>query len=300
MIFISSISNNFFSPIGGVALSYYLNDKKRRRDHIYPFPSVTGKVFATEIVTPGQLKPGIPTYTLADVAAHNSTEKGIWVTYKNGVYNITDYVRQHPGGKKILMAAGKSLEPFWNIYSVHKSNEVFEIMESFRIGNVTEIDKETVNLDAKDPYKNDPERSSLLIPSSKKPFNAEPPSQLLVDNFITPAHLFFVRNHLPVPLLDEMKHTLEADLGFSKACLTVADLKKKFRKKSTTAVTQCAGNRRSEMVDIKPVRGLNWGNAAISNAKWSGVSLNDFLLAHKVDIDQVENDNHVIFRAFNP
>jgi sulfite oxidase len=33
-------------------------------------------------------------------------ENRIWVSYKNGVYDITDFIPLHPGADKILMAAG--------------------------------------------------------------------------------------------------------------------------------------------------------------------------------------------------
>lgn len=52
-------------------------------------------------------------------------------------------------------------------------------------------------------YEKDPERSVALVVNSEKPFNAEPPLSILVDNFITPNSIFFVRNHLPVPEVDE-------------------------------------------------------------------------------------------------
>ena len=32
--------------------------------------------------------------------------KRIWMSYRNGVYDITDYVERHPGGNIILKAAG--------------------------------------------------------------------------------------------------------------------------------------------------------------------------------------------------
>jgi len=50
------------------------------------------------------------------------------------VYDITDFVEEHPGGDKILMAAGGSLEPFWLLYAVHKNPEVLALLEQFRIG----------------------------------------------------------------------------------------------------------------------------------------------------------------------
>lgn len=59
--------------------------------------------------------------------------------------------------------------------------------------------------------------------------------------------------------------------------LLLQDLKTKFPKHSVTATMQCAGNRRSEMNQIKMVKGLNWGAAAISTAEWTGVLLKDVL-----------------------
>lgn len=35
-----------------------------------------------------------------------------------------------------MMAVGGSLEPFWEMYGVHKTVHVLEILETLRIGNV--------------------------------------------------------------------------------------------------------------------------------------------------------------------
>ena len=40
-------------------------------------------------------------YKRGEVAAHNSPATGIWVTYQNGVYDITEFVKIHPGKIKI-------------------------------------------------------------------------------------------------------------------------------------------------------------------------------------------------------
>lgn len=61
-------------------------------------------------------------------------ENRIWVTYKKGVYDITDFVDEHPGGNQILMAAGNSVEPFWILYRVHVNPHVLEVLEKYRIG----------------------------------------------------------------------------------------------------------------------------------------------------------------------
>ena len=37
-------------------------------------------------------------YTYEDVLKHNTLEKGVWVTYKDKVYDITPFINMHPGG----------------------------------------------------------------------------------------------------------------------------------------------------------------------------------------------------------
>jgi len=62
------------------------------------------------------------TYTAAQVASHN-TEKDAWVIINNKVYDVTNFLSQHPGGKNILLKhAGsditKQFEKFHNAAEV--------------------------------------------------------------------------------------------------------------------------------------------------------------------------------------
>lgn len=116
-------------------------------------------------------------------------EKGVWVTYKQGVYDITKFVSEHPGGDQILLAAGSSVEPFWLLYAVHKNPHVLEILEKMRIGNLSLEDSKEAIKDMSDPYYNDPLRHAVLKPATVKPFNAEPPPDLLVKSFLTPKYV---------------------------------------------------------------------------------------------------------------
>lgn len=59
--------------------------------------------------------------------------------------------------------------------------------------------------DEDDPYRNDPKRHPALLVNSQKPFNAETPTELILDNFFTPNDLFFVRSHMPVPDVNFIK-----------------------------------------------------------------------------------------------
>lgn len=77
--------------------------------------------------------PAFPVYTQDEVTSHRTLEDGIWVTYKGGVYDITEFVAMHPGGDKILLAAGGALEPFWALYAVHNSEHVLEILSEYKV-----------------------------------------------------------------------------------------------------------------------------------------------------------------------
>ena len=62
----------------------------------------------------------LPTYSLSQVANYNGQEsptnphKRIWMSYGGLVYDVTEFIANHPGGsEKILMAAGGAIEPYW-------------------------------------------------------------------------------------------------------------------------------------------------------------------------------------------
>lgn len=247
----------------------------------------------------GREKTGLPTYTAEEVAGHDTREKRIWVCYKSGVYDITNFVSKHPGGDKILMAAGGSLEPFWELFAVHKSVQVLKMLEEYRIGNLRAEDRGLDIQNMEDPFSQDPRRHPILKPRSVKPFNAEPPMELLVENFVTPNEIFFVRNHLPVPDVDPQEYELEiCGRGIKTIYLKLEDIKTKFKKHTITSTIQCAGNRRSELNSVKEVKGLNWGSAAISNAEWSGARLIDVLKYAGVDLED-SKIQHVQFEGLD-
>jgi sulfite oxidase len=59
----------------------------------------------------------LPTYTMAQVSKNNGEgpEKRVWMTYGGCVYDVTDFIANHPGGsQKILLAAGGPIEPHWH------------------------------------------------------------------------------------------------------------------------------------------------------------------------------------------
>ncbi|KDO25847.1 hypothetical protein SPRG_08791 [Saprolegnia parasitica CBS 223.65] len=280
------------SGLGLLGLSYMLSDATHLE------AALAKDEDDAPAIVPGLYKEEFPTYSLADVATHVSAKTGgIWVVYKHGVYDATDFISAHPGGTKLLLAAGKSIEPFWQIYAAHNHGDVHKILESLRVGNLAEADVKALEDERKKkfgdgPYANDPMRHPAMKVNSHQPFNGEPPAELLMQSFITPNDLFFVRNHLPVPDVDAATHKLElfspglrTDDGQDRIALSIEDLKTKFKEHQIVTTIQCAGNRRAEMSHIKQVNGLSWDTTALSTAKWTGVLLSDVLAYYGVSDD---------------
>ncbi|KAI6243775.1 Cytochrome b5 and Oxidoreductase and Moybdenum cofactor oxidoreductase domain containing protein [Aphelenchoides fujianensis] len=185
---------------------------------------------------------------------------------------------------------------------MRSTNEVREILETLRIGNVNAEDfkklQEEQKKDEKDPFNNDPRRHPALIVNSERPFNAETPPSFILDNFRTPNDIFFVRNHMPVPEVKEEEHVVVVEgEGIRRPIrLSVEQLKMDYEPHSIVAVVQCAGNRRNDMNDHKKVNGLMWTGTAISNAKWTGARLRDILLTAGIN-PKDPNIKHVQFEG---
>lgn len=141
---------------------------------------------------------------------------------------------------------------------------------------------------ATDPFGKDPARHPSFIVRSAKPYNGEPPATLLTDSYITPTDLLFVRNHLPVPDIQEKDYSLQIlrPDGSTAAVFTLEQLRA-FPQTSVVSALTCAGNRRGDMNAAKAVRGLAWGVGAMGNTEWRGPRLRDVLLAAGVKEEEV-------------
>ena len=82
-----SISFNFFCFFEAVSYQLYHSrvqcEEKKETDET--------------VSEPGAVRSGLPTYTMKNLKEHGANAKSIWVCYKNGVYDITDFVMSHPG-----------------------------------------------------------------------------------------------------------------------------------------------------------------------------------------------------------
>lgn len=247
---------------------------------------------------------GLPRYRLTEVKEHGPKSERPWVVYEDKVYDITDWVPAHPGGEVILRAAGGSIEPYWDIFSIHKSSYVRDILEQYLVGIVHADDLENgrpLQAHIKDPFIADPVRDARLVKLTEKPCNAETPGEELAASFLTPNEVFYVRHHMWVPVIDEAEaenHSITVELpdGGSKT-YSIQDLKARFKQHTVTAVLQCSGNRRNDMTRYaKKTNGLQWTVGAISCAKWEGVRLRDVLADAGLSLeDPGEDAQHIQF-----
>lgn len=271
----------------------------------------------TQTSTGGEINPGIvnaslPEYSWAEVQKHDSLQNGVWVTYKDGVYDVTKFVPAHPGQEKILMAAGNMIDGFWKFYGMHHTQDVYALLENYRIGNLVESDRGKWK-DVSGPYTEDPnDRDSRLIVHSKTPFIAECPNEYLTKSYYTPNELFYVRNHSPVPKVDPEIYELQiGGLGFDSDSdddeeegddfsLSLGKLKE-FPKAELDSVIQCGGNRRAELAVQKAIRGSKWKIGALCNAKWGGARLVDVLEAAGITEEKARElgAKHVHFEAMD-
>lgn len=224
------------------------------------------------------------------------------MTYKDGVYDITDFIAQHPGGAaKIMLAAGGSVEPFWGLYQQHQKPEIRDILSKYRIGTLKGAPKASTAV-PQNPYKDEPSRHPALLVRSQKPFNGETPPELLSAAPITPVDVFYVRHHLPVPTVAADNYSIKVEgAGLRSLQLSLPELQQKFKKVELPATLECAGNRRAEMKALPApgggghtIKGLDWDAGAIGTAVWGGVKLRDVLQAAGLQLDD-PNVAHIHF-----
>lgn len=246
----------------------------------------------------------LPCYKLAEIAKHTTKKDRIWVTYQHGVYDVTDYLTKHPGGDtNILKEAGRSLDPVFRVWKMHYSQHVLNLLEKYRIGNICHEDLEQSKQYPEPPdlYADEPPRSCNQVPLSFKPFNSGPTPKLLIDNFVTPSESCYIRNHLPVPNVSPDEWQVEVSIKGKEGGplnLSFKDLKS-MPMRRVMVTTQCAGNRRDEMMKERPIKALLMKETMISNSIWTGVPLRDILLKAGLTDDDAAKYKHVIFEGYD-
>jgi sulfite oxidase len=79
---------------------------------------------------------GEPRYSAAEVRERDGVDgRRLWVTFRGGVHDVTQFVKEHPGGQYLHQAAGGDVEPFWRVWSYHLvSQKAAAALEATRIG----------------------------------------------------------------------------------------------------------------------------------------------------------------------
>ena len=237
-------------------------------------------------------------FKLDEIRQHGPDSDRPWIMKGTKVYDITDWIESHPGGKVILRAAGSAVEPYWDIFTIHKKEDVYQILEQYLIGHVDPcdlVDGEVPKGSIEDPFAADPVRDPSLVTLTDKPCNAEAPLSGLTS-FITKTALFYIRHHFWVPSIKEESYRMVIDIGdgSDEKTYTLDDLRTKFPQHTITATLQCSGNRRAHMNvgSGRDTSGLKWGAGAISNAEWRGPLLRDVLRDAGLDVDQPPEELH--------
>lgn len=77
----------------------------------------------------------LQTFTLAQVREHNSKEDA-WIVIDGGVYDITPYVTEHPGGVKAILrnAGGDATKGF---RGPQHPARVFDMIDDYKVGTLS-------------------------------------------------------------------------------------------------------------------------------------------------------------------
>lgn len=126
-----------------------------------------------------------------------------------------------------------------------------------------------------------------LIVLNDRPVNAETPAHLLDDD-VTPAKHFFVRNNgiMPHnPNASSWTLTIEGESAKQSRTFTLDELKDEFTHYTYQLTLECGGNGRAEFSPA--ATGNQWTTGAVGCPRWTGVRLKDVLQAVGVAEDAV-------------
>jgi sulfite oxidase len=251
-------------------------------------------------------------YTPDQVAERNGIgdQKDVWVSFQGKVYDITDFVAQHPGGSIIRDAAGGPLENYWAYWAYHSLlDRPMNFLKKYEIGLLLADDDDDdgdgeVVQSLKDirqemqlkeirqeMYAGDPNRQESIehgqIALCYQPWCSEIAPQQQ-ETLYTRNQVFYVRNHAPVPDLakEDYSITVSSQLpNYSevKQTIRLENLSSRYSVVTVPSILQCAGNRSADLMAVAPTAfaGTPFSNiqaGLMGNAEWKGVKLADVLL----------------------
>ena len=128
--------------------------------------------------------------------------------------------------------------------------------------------------------------SAGLIIRQKEPVNLETPLDQVVDSYLTPTELFYIRSHFPAPKLAPDSYRLRIDGAVRNPFSLSYQQLRSMPSETWVATLECAGN--SRVFLVPQVAGAQWELGAVGNAEWTGVSLADLLERAGLEDDACE------------
>ncbi len=114
------------------------------------------------------------------------------------------------------------------------------------------------------------ENTARLIVRQDDPENLESPC-LVFDSFLTPADLFYVRNHFEIPEFDLAAWRLKIEGAVERSVDFGYEELLAMPSRTVVATVECAGNGRTFLPEEST--GLQWALGAVGTAEWTGVPL---------------------------
>jgi nitrate reductase (NAD(P)H) len=144
------------------------------------------------------------------------------------------------------------------------------------------IPKEVLSVDKDTPDYHVPRDSRLIRLTGVHPFNSEAPlTELYNQGFLTSPELFYVRNHGPVPRVQEEdipKWELRIEgLVENPLVLNFKQILQDFDQFTLPVTLVCAGNRRKEQNQVRKSKGFSWGPAGVSTALFTGPLMSEVI-----------------------
>lgn len=91
---------------------------------------------ASKFVSNVTVSSSTPAYKLTDVAKHN-TNTDCWTAVAGKVYNVTEFIPSHPGGRAILKSCGKDGTEMFQGEMEHAEQNAQGVLDSYFIGTLS-------------------------------------------------------------------------------------------------------------------------------------------------------------------
>ena len=107
-------------------------------------------------------------FKLSEVALRNGKDTNeVWIVMRDSVYNVTEYLEHHPGGKALVMEfAGKDATKDFDD-SGH-SSDAYKMLKKFKIGELIEDDRKCNRKNVSQNISPEPSVKSLDIKKKRK------------------------------------------------------------------------------------------------------------------------------------